>query len=60
MVQRVELTREQKIAIYMKLPKKELVEMLINCNNIIAQLTGSGKITTEGKLTHGSHRLKLV
>jgi hypothetical protein len=39
MYQIVEQTREEKIAMYMKMPKKHLVDMLINCNDIILTLT---------------------
>lgn len=35
MVQIVEQTHEEKLAMYMKLSKKELVEMLISCNDFI-------------------------
>lgn len=39
MIQKVEQTKEEKMAMYMKLPKKQVVEMLINCNDIITALT---------------------
>jgi len=39
MLQIVEQTKEEKMAMYMKLPKKQIVEMLINCNDIITALT---------------------
>ena len=32
-------TKEEKMAMYMKLPKKQIAEMLINCNDIITALT---------------------
>jgi len=35
MMQIVEQTHEEKVAMYMKLPKEELIEMLIECNNIL-------------------------
>ena len=35
MVQIVQQTREEKIAMYMKLPKKQLAEMLYNCHIIL-------------------------
>ena len=38
MLQIVEQTKEEKMAMYMKLPKKQIAEMLINCNDIIASL----------------------
>jgi hypothetical protein len=38
MIQEIEQTKEQKTAMYMKLSKKELVKMLIQCNDIIASL----------------------
>ncbi len=31
-------TREEKMVMYMKLPKKKLAEMLINCNDVIDKL----------------------
>jgi len=31
-------TRKQKIAMYMKCPKKELAEMLVNCNEVLKSL----------------------
>ncbi len=39
MLQIVEQTKDEKMAMYMKLPKKQIVEMLINCNDIITALT---------------------
>lgn len=33
----VEMTHEQKVKMLMKQPKKKLVEMLIECNNILAK-----------------------
>lgn len=39
MNQVVEQTKEEKMAIYMKLPKKKIAEMLINCNDTINALT---------------------
>ena len=39
MLQIVEQTQEEKMAMYMKLPKKQIVEMLINCDDIITALT---------------------
>ena len=39
MLQIVEQTKEEKMAMYMKLPKKQIAEMLINCNDIITALT---------------------
>lgn len=38
-LQRAELTKEEQIELYMKLPKKKLVEMLIECNRVINELT---------------------
>jgi len=38
MYQTLEQTKEEKIAMYMKLPKKQIIEMLINCNDIITTL----------------------
>ncbi len=35
MMQIVKQTDEEKIPMYLKLPKKRLAEMLVNCNNII-------------------------
>ena len=39
MLQIVEQTKEEKMAMYMKLPKKQIAEMLISCNDIITALT---------------------
>ena len=41
MIQIVEQTKEEKVAIFIKLPKREIIEMLINCNDIITGLTKS-------------------
>lgn len=41
MMQIVEQTREEKILMYLKCSKRELAEMLINCNDIIRLLTPS-------------------
>ncbi len=46
MVQIIEQTREEKLAMYMKLPKKEIAEMLINCNDLIHTLTKNNKYTS--------------
>lgn len=35
MIQLVEQTREEKFKMYSKLTKKQIIEMLINCNDII-------------------------
>jgi len=35
MIQKVEQTHEAQVKMYMKLPKKKLVEMLIGCNIIL-------------------------
>lgn len=37
-IQIVEMTKEEKVKMYMKHTKRELIEMLINCNNILDQL----------------------
>lgn len=39
MIQVIEQTHEEKLAMYMKLPKKQVVEMLIECNRIIRAIT---------------------
>ena len=36
MFQVVEQTRDEKIAMYMKITKRELAEMLVNCNDVLA------------------------
>ena len=38
MTQIVEQSRSDKIKMYMKIPKKKLVEMLINCNDILSNV----------------------
>lgn len=35
MVNVIEQSHEEKMAMYMKLPKKQIIEMLINCNQIL-------------------------
>ena len=35
MMQIIEQSKEEKMAMYMKLPKKKLAEMLINCNEVL-------------------------
>lgn len=35
MLQVIEQTRDEKIAMYMKLTKRELAEMLVNCNEAL-------------------------
>jgi len=35
MIQIVELTHDQKIKMYMKFSKKEIIELLINCNSVL-------------------------
>ena len=37
MMRVIEQTRDEKIAMYMKLTKRELIEMLVNCNELIAK-----------------------
>lgn len=39
MLQQVPQTREEKIQMYMKMPKRALSEMLINCNEAIELLS---------------------
>lgn len=38
MIQMIEQTRDEKIAMYMNLTKRELVEMVINCNELLTML----------------------
>ncbi len=38
MLQIIEQTHEEKVAMYMKCTKSKLIEMLINCNEIIAEI----------------------
>jgi len=47
MYQIVQQTREEKIAMYRKMKKKALAEMLVNCNDLIDTLTLSKTITIE-------------
>lgn len=44
MIQVIQQTREEKIAMYMKLPKKKLAELLCNCNEHI-ELIGPVVVT---------------
>lgn len=39
-LQVVQQTREEKIKMYMKLTKKQLAEMLVNCNDMLDRLSG--------------------
>ena len=41
MIQTVEQTHEEKITMYMKYNKKELIEMLINCNLMLENVRES-------------------
>ena len=45
-LQIVPQTHEEKMAMYMKLSKKELAEMLINCNVLLEVKSGFGKPTS--------------
>ena len=38
MVQVIEMTKEEKLAMYMKLPKKQLAEMLYECNRLMDRM----------------------
>lgn len=38
MIQVIEMTKEEKIAMYMKCKKIKLIEMLINCNNHLPKI----------------------
>lgn len=40
MVQVIEQSREEKINMYMELDKSQLIDMLINCNDLIRNLQG--------------------
>ncbi len=39
MIQIIELTHAQKVKMYMKLPKKEIIEMLIECGRVLETIT---------------------
>lgn len=39
MYQVIQQTHEEKVKMYMKLPKKQIIEMLIECNRIISIIT---------------------
>ncbi len=39
MTQVIEMSQEEKIAMYMKCKKLELIEMLISCNNNLPKIT---------------------
>ena len=43
MIQVIEQTHEQKMAMYMKMPKKKIAEMLIQCNLIIDAQSRAGE-----------------
>lgn len=38
MLRVIEQTEEEQVAMYMKLPKKKLAEMLVECNRVISQM----------------------
>lgn len=42
-MQVIEQTHEQKMAMYMKLPKKKLIEMLIQCNLLLEARSQAGE-----------------
>lgn len=42
-MQVIEQTHEEKMAMYMKLPKKKLIEMLIQCNLLLAARSQAGE-----------------
>jgi hypothetical protein len=52
MIQIVQQTKEEKIAMYMKCTKKELSEMLVNCN-ILLEKIGPIMVTKEQIKNHG-------
>jgi hypothetical protein len=43
MFQVKEQTDEEKMAMYMKLPKKEIIKMLIECNKILTNIINKDK-----------------
>lgn len=49
-LQEIEQTREEKYAMYMKLSKKELIELLINSDEMIRHLIKSNNYTNTIKL----------
>jgi len=61
MLQKVEMTHDEKVAMYMKSSKKELIEMLINCNTILDGMLPTytpmhsyhSQITCEGGIFRG-------
>lgn len=61
MMQVIQQTRDEKIAMYMKLNKRELAEMLVNCNELISKFGHSApqwvdiapNVTPNGTLTIG-------
>ncbi len=38
MVQEKEQTHDKKVSMYMKLSKRELIEMIIECNNVFSRI----------------------
>jgi len=47
MMQVIKISDKEQMKIYMKLPKKRLAEMLMNCNKIIDQITPIVRIGAE-------------
>lgn len=45
MMQLIEQTHEEKVAMYMKCTKKQLIEMLIECNKHLDRLKGDQGVT---------------
>ena len=47
MVRVIKQTKEDKMAMYMKLPKKQIAEMLFNCNDLIAKKAENYDVTCD-------------
>ena len=49
MYQIAEMTHQEKIKMYQKLKKREIIEMLINCNNVLDSIAPIIKINSSEK-----------
>ena len=52
MVQVIDQTDQEKLAMYMKMPKKKIAEMLIQCNKILDAELNTGPVVSDLCLTN--------
>ena len=60
MVQQVEQTRDEKISMYMKLSQIEIINMLIECQNIIQQMGPIVRMQGDACDICGRHPLTII